>query len=122
MTLFNVLLVVGCIKHNRKLFLPWLIFFMLAIITCYLFSIILLVAGILTLVYSDKISGNLFLDSNGGLQSGDKYTIVGTLAGATAISAALIMVVLTSKNSLGHISFLSRVIYFLLQIDNTHYK
>ena len=70
---------------------------MLAIVVCYLFAILLLVAGIMTLVYSDKISGSLLLDKDGNVSNGDKYTIVGGLAGIAAISAAFVIVVATSE-------------------------
>jgi hypothetical protein len=47
------------------------------------------------LVFSDRISGDLLIDEEGHIENGDKYAIIGGLAGVTSILAGIILAIIT---------------------------
>ena len=58
-------------------------------------AIAFVVTGILALVFSDRISGDLLIDEEGHIENGDKYAIIGGLAGVTSILAGIILAIIT---------------------------
>jgi hypothetical protein len=60
-------------------------------------AIAFVVTGILALVFSDRISGDLLIDEEGHIENGDKYAIIGGLAGATSILAGIILAIITGN-------------------------
>ena len=87
----------GCYKHKRLLFLPWMILNMISIIIAYLFVLILIGSGIMALVVSDRVDGQVLISNQGEMYDGSKFAIVGGLAGMSAIIAGIIVLVVTSK-------------------------
>jgi hypothetical protein len=98
MTFANVLLLVGCIKNQKHFFIPWMILKMIGIVAAYLIVLILLGSGILALVLTEQqVRDHLFVDTNRfEVYDGNKFAVIGDLAGVSALLAAAIILVVTS--------------------------
>lgn len=94
MTLCNMMLFHGCYKQKRILFLPWLILNMISIVISYLLVLILIGSGIMALVVSQKMDGQMFYNQ-GEVYDGSKFALVGDLAGMSAIIAGIIALAVT---------------------------
>ena len=102
MTLCNMMLFHGCYKQKRILFLPWLILNMISIVISYLLVLILIGSGIMALVVSQKMDGQMFYNQ-GEVYDGSKFALVGDLAGMSAIIAGIIALAVTSKLEMSEI-------------------